>query len=165
MNNYMEIKEIIDEYIKLMDKLIGFEQEKLKAVETKNIEHLDSFLNEEQVYLLQLRGLDQKRETILKKSGMEGLTYRQIINGIDSSQSSVRSELENSFEILSVKTNQFKEIINTIKTYIDLRLHTIEAFMERFGAPPSQDAGTGIYDKIAGQSNTNNASRFKSTKV
>lgn len=164
MNNYIEIKKIMDEYIELMDKLISFEQEKLIAVETKNIELLDDFLKEEQAYLLQLRGLDQKRETTQKQLGIEQLTYRQIIDKVDVS---LKHEFETSYEILSAKTKQFKEIINTIKTYIDIRVHTIDAFMEKFNVAPSQNAQTGIYNKIANQSSsiTNNNSKFQSTKV
>jgi len=90
MNNYAEIKEVIEEYIKLMDLLIDFEQKKLNAVKDKDIQKLDSFLKEEQVYLLKLKGLDQKREGIQKKLGVEGLTYRQII---EKTEGTLRSEL------------------------------------------------------------------------
>lgn len=164
MDNYMKIKDIMEEYIKLMDKLIDFEQEKLETIKEKNTELLDKFLKEEQVYLLQLRGLDQKRETIQKELNLEGLTYRQII---DKTESSIRSELEKSYNVLSEKTNQFKELLNTIKTYIDIKLHTIDAFKEKFGAEPSQNVQNGIYDKIANQqsSSNNHTSKFKSTKV
>lgn len=167
MNNYIEIKMIIDEYIKLMDKLIRFEQDKLEAIKSKHTEQLDAFLKEEQAYLLQLRGLDQKREATQKQLGIEGLTYRQIIGQIDQTEDSARSDFESSYELLSIKTREFKEIINTIKTYIDIRLHTIDAFMEKVSAAPSQNVQTGIYDKISSQNNTINSqiSRFKSTKA
>ncbi|QIB68390.1 flagellar protein FlgN [Aminipila butyrica] len=166
MNKYMQIKDIMDDYISLMDELIRFEQDKLKAVENKNIEHLNSFLKAEQVYLLQLRGLDTKREAAMKAVGLEGLTYRQIINGIDPSEGSIRSELESSYEELSIKTNQFREIIQTLKTHIDLRLHTIETFMNKFGGQPSTPAELGIYDKIAQQQEGGSAAgRFKPTKA
>ncbi len=79
MEDYAEIRGIIDEYITLMDKLIDFEQEKLQAVKVKDLKKLDAFLKEEQAYLLKLRGLDQKREKLQKQLGAEGLTYRQII--------------------------------------------------------------------------------------
>lgn len=167
MNNYIEIKMIIDEYIKLMDKLIQFEQDKLEAIKSKQTEQLDAFLKEEQAYLLQLRGLDQKREATQKQLGIEGLTYRQIIGQIDQTEDSARSDFESSYELLSIKTKEFKEIINTIKTYIDIRLHTIDAFMEKVSAAPSQNVQTGIYDKISSQNNTINSqiSKFKSTKA
>lgn len=167
MNNYIEIKMIIDEYIKLMDKLIHFEQDKLEAIKSKQTEQLDAFLKEEQAYLLQLRGLDQKREATQKQLGIEGLTYRQIIGQIDQTEDSARSDFESSYELLSIKTKEFKEIINTIKTYIDIRLHTIDAFMEKVSVAPSQNVQTGIYDKISSQNDTINSqiSRFKSTKA
>lgn len=167
MNNYIEIKKIIDEYIKLMDKLISFEQEKLEAIKSKNVDQLDTLLKGEQAYLLQLRGLDQKREATQKQLGIEGLTYREIIGRIDRTEDSLRNDFKSSYELLSIKTKQFKEIINTIKTYIDIRLHTIDAFMEKVSTAPSQSVQTGIYDKIASQNDDINSqiSRFKSTKA
>nr|WP_315024610.1 flagellar protein FlgN [uncultured Aminipila sp.] len=167
MNNYVEIKEIMDEYIKLMDKLISFEQEKLEAIKDKKIDQMDMFLKEEQAYILQLRGLDGKREATQKRLGVEGLTYRQIINQIEQAEDSLRVELENSYQVLSIKTKQFKEIISTIKTYIDIRLHTIDAFIEKISTAPPQSVQSGIYDKIANQNDdvNNRISRFKSTKA
>lgn len=164
MNNYIEIKKIMDEYIELMDKLISFEQEKLIAVETKNIELLDDFLKEEQAYLLQLRGLDQKRETTQKQLGIEQLTYRQIIDKVDVS---LKHEFETSYEILSEKTKQFKEIVNTIKTCIDVRLHTIDAVKEKFIDLPFENKELGIYDKVLNKTKKTHSQprKFESTKV
>ncbi|WP_312095212.1 flagellar export chaperone FlgN [Aminipila sp.] len=162
MNNYAEIKDVIEEYIKLMDLLIDFEQKKLNAVKEKDIQKLDNFLKEEQVYLLKLKGLDQKREGIQKKLGVEGLTYRQII---EKTEGTLRSELENSYEILAVKTKQFNETLNTLKSYIDIRLHTIEEFMKQLGAEPVKNVQTGIYDKISNNSGKAPEHYLKSTKA
>lgn len=162
MNNYMQIKDIIDEYIKLMDLLINFENEKLEAVKMKDINKLDTFLKEEQVYLLKLRGLDKKREDIQKNMGFEGMTYREIIQ---TSEGSLRSELENSYGILSAKTQQFNQILNTLKTHIDIRLHTIDTFMKRVGVEPSKNAQTGIYDSISRNEEKAPEYHIKSTKV
>lgn len=163
MDKYAEIKDIIAEYIVLMDRLINFEQNKLQAVQEKNNEQLDIFLKEEQVYLLQLRGLDQKRETTQKKFGMEGLTYRQII---DSSDGTIRNDLESAYSILSSKTIEFKSLMDTIKSYIDVRLHTIDALVGKFGGTPTQRTSVGIYDQVTGQpAESAKHSRFQSTKV
>ncbi|QAT42018.1 flagellar export chaperone FlgN [Aminipila luticellarii] len=146
MEDYAEIRGIIDEYITLMDKLIDFEQEKLQAVKVKDLKKLDAFLKEEQAYLLKLRGLDQKREKLQKQLGAEGLTYRQII---ERTEGDTRIEMENSYNILSEKTKQFNELLSTLKTYIGIRLHTIDEVMKQFGNESMQTDQTGIYDRIA----------------
>lgn len=165
MQNFAHIQGIIDEYIELLEKLTIFEQQKLEAVSTKATEQLDNFLKEEQVYLLQLRGLDQKREKLQKDSGLEGLTYRQII---DKAQGTERTQLETSYEILSARTKVFKQTINTLKSYIDIRLHSIDEVRERFGAPaPNTAQQDGIYNQIGSKPDTisHNSGKFQSTKV
>ncbi len=163
MNSYIEIKEIIDEYIELMDKLIVFEQDKLEAIKEKNNDALNTFLKEEQVYLLQLRGLDKKRETIQKHLGIDGLTYKEII---EKTQGTIRKEFETSYDILSIKISQFEDLQNTIKTYIDIKLHTIDSLMNKFGASSSSSSNTlNTYDKINIQNQTAQHKKFEPTKV
>lgn len=165
MNGYIEIKGIMDEYISLMDKLITFEKEKLQAIQGKKTEELDAFLKEEQAYLLQLRGLDQKREKIQKENGFEGMTYRQIIA---KAQGDMQHDLDESFQQLDVKTKEFKELIKTINSYIDIKLHTIDAVMEKFGAePPAKTPQSGVYDRISKEQETTpmGLHKFKSTKA
>lgn len=165
MEGYLKLKDIMDEYVALLDKLIAFEEQKLEAVKQAKIEDLDRFLKDEQVHLLQFKGLDAKREKLQAELGYEGLTYKQIIS---KTEGELRQQLEDSFVVLESKTNQFKGLIRTINSCIDVKLHTIEATLERFGAEPAAKPApqAGIYDKI----NTDTSAppsglRFKSTKA
>ena len=165
MSRYMAVKEIMDEYISLMDKLIEFETEKLNAIKINKAKDLDKFLKEEQVLLLQLRGLDVKREKFLRENGLEGKKYREII---DLAEGEEKGELDKSFSILSAKTKDFKSLIRTINSYIDIKLHTIDAVIDKLGGTPSQRGEKmGVYDRInKGQEDTANAvHRFKPTKA
>ncbi len=170
MEKFNDIHNIINEYITLMDKLIDFERSKLEAVQSKDNDLLNTFLKEEQVYLLQLRGLDQKRETTQRNLGIENLTYRDIISLAEGQE---KENLQSSYDTLSIKTTEFKNLIETIKTHIEIKLHTIEATMEKFGGSSSADSNLGIYDKVSGQHNNQNSKstfanttgKFQSTKV
>lgn len=165
MDGFIKIKGIMDEYTALMDILIAFEKEKLEAVKKKKTSELDDFLKKEQAYLLQLRGLDGKREKLQKEYGFEGMTYRQLI---DKAESDIKRELQESFTALSAKTNEFRNIVKTINSYIDIQLHTIDAVLEKMGAPaPSRTEQTGIYDRIKqGQdAASGELHRFKPTKA
>ncbi len=142
--NYQRIQEIMEEYSTLLDQLVDFEKNKLDAVKAKNLEQLDNFLKDEQVHLLSLKGLDVKREKIQNECGLEGLTYRQII---DKAPEELKAPLQASYDQISEKTSYFQELVRTINTYIDIQLHTIEAVMERIGAEKSQPSG--IYDSNA----------------
>ena len=165
MEGYLMLKDIMDEYVALLDELIVFEEGKLDAVKKGNIEDLDRFLKEEQVHLLQFKGLDSRREKLQMELGFDGLTYREIIS---KTNGELRQQLEESFTVLESKTNHFKGLIKTINSCIDVKLHTIDVALERFGAEPvsKPTQTTGIYDKISGDMNVPAAGlRFKSTKA
>ncbi|MBN7773738.1 MULTISPECIES: flagellar export chaperone FlgN [Bacillati] len=130
MENYKEIQSVIDEYIQLMDKLIAFEQEKLDVISREDIELLNKYMKEEQVYLLQLRGLDQKREAAQEKCGVTGLTYKQIIEKMDGAEG---NEMQEAYQILSSKTNEFRQIINTIRSHIEVKSHIIDHVIQKLG--------------------------------
>lgn len=162
MENYKEVKSIIEEYIHLMDELIAFETKKLQVIANKDMDSLNKYMKEEQVYLLQLRGLDQKREAAQVKSGVAGLTYRQIIEKLDGSD---KNEMEQLFQTLSTKTKEFKKTISTIKSYIDVKLHIIDTVMEKLGG--NLTSTPTVYNASGAQlSNTKLPNgRFESTKV
>ena len=165
MEGYLKLKNIMDEYITLLDKLIVFEENKLEAVKNAKISELDRFLKEEQVHLLQFKGLDAKRERLQKELGFDGLTYKQIIAKTDGE---LRQQLEDSFVVLESKTNRFKSLINTISGCIDVKLHTIDATLEKFGAEPmvKTPQTPSIYDKINVEASAPASGlRFKSTKA
>lgn len=162
MNNYKEIKAVIDEYIQLMDKMILFEKEKLEVLSRKDMDLLNKYMKEEQVFLLQLRGLDQKREAAQAKCGLVGLSYKQIIQQMDGPEG---TEMQESYQILSSKTNEFKQIIGTIKSIIEVKSHIIENMVQKLGGRlddvPSTYDGSG--DSL--HSSKLQTGRFQSTKI
>jgi hypothetical protein len=162
MENYKEIKSVIDEYIKFMDELVTFEKKKLEVVSNKDMDSLNKYMKEEQVYLLQLRGLDQKREAAQAKLGVLGLTYRQIMEKMDGPD---RAEMQDAYQLLSAKTKDFKNTINTIKSFIDLRLHIIDDVVGKLGGKNDSTSNTYGLSGVQLSSSKEPTGRFQSTKV
>ena len=79
MNDFTAFSKIIEEFIALFDHLIPIEQEKLDAAVKNRITFVEDCMHKEQAAVLQLRGLEQKREAQQKLLGMEGYTFRQIL--------------------------------------------------------------------------------------
>ncbi len=173
MEQLKEIKDIMEEYIELLEALTEFEQRKFDALKAKDMEKLDTFLKEEQVHFLQLRGLDSKREKLLKEAGLEGKTYRQLLDLVEPS---LKQEFQHSFDILSDKTDQLKDLIRTINIHIELQLHTIDTFRDRLaeaGHIKKSDLNSRIESGIYSDSGRNSAGHtepssghiFKSRKI
>ena len=62
MNDFTDFKKIIEELIALFDHLIPIEQEKLDAAIKNRVTFVEDCMHKEQAAVLQLRGLEQKRE-------------------------------------------------------------------------------------------------------
>lgn len=162
MENYKEIKSIIDEYINLMDKLVAFEKEKLEVISRKDIDLLNTYMKEEQVYLLELRGLDQKREAAQEKCGVAGLSYRQIKEKMSGSE---QNEIQEAYQLLTLKTTEFKKTISTIKSFIEVKSHIIDNVIQKLGGKSGDTSNT--YGLSGAQIGTSKvlSSRFQSTKA
>lgn len=161
MNIYEQILEQMREYSDLFDTLIDFEQKKFEAVKENNLDVIDEFLKTEQVYLLKVRGLDGKREEILKKSGFEGYTFRQLIND---AEGGVRDELEILFGELEKKTENFKKLMDSLNSFVDMKLFSVEEALERIREFEGKSEGT-MYEKDAKNQVKVPQARFKSTKA
>ena len=72
--------DLLEKLILLFDDLADVEQTKLEAVTDKDIDTLSDCMKEEQVFLLQFRGIDKKRETIQKDLGFENMKFSEIIS-------------------------------------------------------------------------------------
>ena len=75
---------VLEQLCTVLEQLCQVEADKLTVISADHPDQLESLLNDENMLLLQLRGLDKKRSDLLRKSGLEGLTFRQILMQEDS---------------------------------------------------------------------------------
>lgn len=126
MNDYRDFTELIQNFIRLFQTLIPLEQEKLEAALKNRPSFVEDCMNKEQAAILRLRGLEQKRESILQSLGMESLTFRQIIEQAPEAEAEVLRPL---FEELSSQIRTFQEINASAKDAIEVNLHMIQSQM------------------------------------
>ncbi len=74
--------------------------------------------------LLQLRGLDKKRSDLLRRSGLEGLTFRQILMQEDSEEAVAL--LSPILERLSSQAEKLKKIKGGTDRLIRIRMKQLE---------------------------------------
>ena len=131
---------VLEQLCTVLEQLCRVEADKLTVVSADHPDQLESLLNDENMLLLQLRGLDKKRSDLLRKSGLEGLTFRQILMQEDSEE--VVALLSPILERLSSQAENLKKIKGGTDRLIRIRMKQLE---QRLAGAKQSDPH--VYDK------------------
>lgn len=118
-----ELCDILREMTALFREFLPLEEEKLKAAQRKQVTFIEDCMGKEQALLLKIRGLEQKRESFLKKKGLQGRTLREII--AEQPQEEQR-ELTQVFEAFGNAVKTFSALNEEAMKLIRLNLHELE---------------------------------------
>jgi hypothetical protein len=91
MKDYEEFYDFMEEYIDFYDELTENEIQKTEALESDDLCAINNILSEYQVYVSRVEMYEKKRSELFKKLGLEGKSFRQII---DSETGDRKGELE-----------------------------------------------------------------------
>lgn len=131
---------VLEQLCTVLEQLCQVEADKLTVISADRPDQLESLLNDENMLLLQLRGLDKKRSDLLRKSGLEGLTFRQILMQEDSEE--VVTLLSPILERLSSQAEKLKKIKGGTDRLIRIRMKQLE---QRLSGAKQSDPH--VYDK------------------
>ena len=131
---------VLEQLCTVLEQLCQVEADKLTVISADRPDQLESLLNDENMLLLQLRGLDKKRSDLLRKSGLEGLTFRQILMQEDSEE--VVALLSPILERLSSQAEKLKKIKGGTDRLIRIRIKQLE---QRLSGAKQSDPH--VYDK------------------
>ena len=131
---------VLEQLCTVLEQLCQVEADKLTVISADRPDQLGSLLNDENMLLLQLRGLDKKRSDLLRKSGLEGLTFRQILMQEDSEE--VVALLSPILERLSSQAEKLKKIKGGTDRLIRIRMKQLE---QRLSGAKQSDPH--VYDK------------------
>ena len=131
---------VLEQLCTVLEQLCQVEADKLTVISADRPDQLESLLNDEHMLLLQLRGLDKKRSDLLRKSGLEGLTFRQILMQEDSEE--VVALLSPILERLSSQAEKLKKIKGGTDRLIRIRMKQLE---QRLSGAKQSDPH--VYDK------------------
>ncbi len=155
MNDFTAFTKIIKEYIALFDHLIPIEQEKLDAAVKNRVTFVEDCMHKEQAAVLQLRGLEQKRETEQRRLGMEGYTFRQILESAPE-EADVLNPL---FDQLAERVRSFQSVSASAKDIIEVNLHVIQT------ALASEGPGKATYSAAGQKKDDNKRNHFTSRSI
>lgn len=131
---------VLEQLCTVLEQLCRVEADKLAVVSADHPDQLESLLNDENMLLLQLRGLDKKRSDLLRRSGLEGLTFRQILMQEDSEEAVAL--LSPILERLSSQAEKLKKVKGGTDRLIRIRMKQLE---QRLAGAKQSDPH--VYDK------------------
>jgi len=131
---------VLEQLCTVLEQLCQVEADKLTVISADRPDQLESLLNDENMLLLQLRGLDKKRSDLLRRSGLEGLTFRQILMQEDSEEAVAL--LSPILERLSSQAEKLKKIKGGTDRLIRIRMKQLE---QRLSGAKQSDPH--VYDK------------------
>ena len=131
---------VLEQLCTVLEQLCQVEADKLTVISAVHPDQLESLLNDENMLLLQLRGLDKKRSDLLRKSGLEGLTFRQILMQEDSDKAVAL--LSPILERLSSQAEKLKKVKGGTDRLIRIRMKQLE---QRLAGAKQSDPH--VYDK------------------
>lgn len=156
MHDFTAFTKIIEELIALFDHLIPIEQEKLDAAVKNRVTFVEDCMHKEQAAVLQLRGLEQKREAEQTRLGMEGYTFRQILEHVSEETANVLNPL---FDQLAERVRTFQSINNSARDIIEVNLHVIQA------ALAAEGPGKATYSAKGQKKDDNKRNHFTSRSI
>lgn len=131
---------VLEQLCTVLEQLCQVEADKLTVISADRPDQLESLLNDENMLLLQLRGLDKKRSDLLRRSGLEGLTFRQILMQEDSEEAVAL--LSPILERLSSQAEKLKKVKGGTDRLIRIRMKQLE---QRLAGAKQSDPH--VYDK------------------
>ena len=105
-----------------LEQLTAVEREKTAAVGQGDLAAVDACMKKEQVFSLNLRGFDQKREKLLAKMGIAGATLRQLE---DLAPEEARLETRETAQRLRQRYEVFRSASEVAMNALECNLHAI----------------------------------------
>ena len=122
--------QLLKEYTEIYKMFLELEYDKYEAVIEDDVIALDNIVSQEEVYYLQMKGIEHKREKLLNSLELSGKTLKEII---DAAENESKIKLQEQFEELNNKIKELNKINDLLKTVIEVRLRRINKRMNNLG--------------------------------
>lgn len=119
---------LINQLSDAMEQLSGVEEEKTAAVSRGDLGAVDACMKREQTLSLSLRGIDQKREAMLARMGLQGTALRDLE---DSAPSELLMETKRAAETLRGRYKVFRAASQVARDTLECNLRAIERAIDR----------------------------------
>ena len=116
MDNYDEFYDFMEQYIDFYNDVCNNEKNKMDALESDNLKLINEVLSDYQVFVTRAELYEKRRKELFKKIGLDGKTFREIV---DMETGVQREELENLFL-------DFRDAVSTAREYNSRSLEIVK---------------------------------------
>lgn len=130
--DWLAYLKLLEQLTRTMEQLTDVEQEKTAAVSRGDLGAVDECMKREQTLSLSLRGIDQRRDAMLAKMGLQGTALRDLE---DSAPTELLMETKRAAEALRGQYKVFRAASQVARDTLECNLRALEKAMEAQDAP------------------------------
>jgi hypothetical protein len=137
MKNYDEFYDFMEQYTDFYAEVSENEKLKLDALASEDLELINKVLSDYQVYVSKAENYEKRREELFKKIGLDGKTFKEIIEMENGDR---REELEDLF-------CDFRDAVIAARDYNSRSLDMVKKNMKEMGMQDGDQNDPACYDK------------------
>lgn len=137
MKNYDEFYDFMEQYTDFYAEVSENEKTKMDALASEDLELINKVLADYQVFVSKAENYEKRREELFKKIGLDGKTFREII---DMETGDRREELEDLFF-------DFREAVIAARDYNSRSLDIVKKNLKEMGMQDYDINDPACYDK------------------
>jgi len=137
MKNYDEFYDFMEQYTDFYAEVSENEKTKMDALASENLELINKVLADYQVFVSKAENYEKRREELFKKIGLDGKTFREII---DMETGDHREELEDLFF-------DFRDAVIAARDYNSRSLDIVKKNLKEMGMQDYDINDPACYDK------------------
>jgi hypothetical protein len=137
MKNYDEFYDFMEQYTDFYAEVSENEKTKMDALASENLELINKVLADYQVFVSKAENYEKRREELFKKIGLDGKTFREII---DMETGDRREELEDLFF-------DFRDAVIAARDYNSRSLDIVKKNLKEMGMQDYDINDPACYDK------------------
>ena len=137
MKNYDEFYDFMEQYTDFYAEVSENEKTKRDALASENLELINKVLADYQVFVSKAENYEKRREELFKKIGLDGKTFREII---DMETGDRREELEDLFF-------DFRDAVIAARDYNSRSLDIVKKNLKEMGMQDYDINDPACYDK------------------
>ena len=137
MKNYDEFYDFMEQYTDFYAEVSENEKIKMDALASEDLELINKVLADYQVFVSKAENYEKRREELFKKIGLDGKTFREIV---DSESGDRREELEDLF-------CDFRDAVIAARDYNSRSLDIVKKNLKEMGMQDYDINDPACYDK------------------
>ncbi len=137
MKNYDEFYDFMEQYIEFYNQICDNEERKMEALASDDLTEINRILSEYQIFVKKTEQFENRRLELFKKLGLDGKTFRAII---EEENDENREELEDLFY-------SFRDAVMRTKEYNSKSLKIVRENVKTLGNVDYDEGDPACYDR------------------